>query len=185
MAQERRFAVERGRRQAAHRRIGPLHKQQGHQRTCQPQSHQAHAAIIAAIRLLAKATRMVKRSPLFILERTAFFAWRRGAQAGPRELESWIRAGERKTCWAKPLFVPPRLWALNAAGSFADASSEHSEQRLEGADHGSRAFGPSSQPGSDRLAHGQGPRWLSLHKRPHSDLAGNSASCGWSSDTGS
>jgi hypothetical protein len=118
-------------------------------------------------------------------QRTAFFAWRRGAQASPRGLESWIRAGERKTCWAKPLFVPPRLWALNAAGSFADASSEHSEQRPEGTDRGSRAFGSSSQPGSDRLARGRGLRWLSQHKRPHSDLAGNSASCGWSGDAGS
>ncbi len=113
-------------------------------------------------------------------ERTAFFAWRRGAQASPRELDSWIRAGERKTCWAKPPLVPPRLWALNGVGSFADASSEHSEQWLEGPDRDSRAFGPSSQPGLGRLARGRGPRWLSLHKRPHSDLAGNSASCGWS-----
>src|SRR5271166_6559404 len=99
-------------------------------------------------------------------ERTAFFAWRRGAQASPRKLDSWIRAGERRTCWAKPPLVPPRLWALNGVGSFADASLEHSEQWLEGTDRDSRAFGPASQPGPGRLARGRGPRWLSLHKRP-------------------
>jgi hypothetical protein len=32
-----------------------------------------------------------------------------------------IRAGEQKTCWTKPRPVPLRLWALNAAGSCADA----------------------------------------------------------------
>ena len=62
-------------------------------------------------------------------ERTAFFAWRRGAQASVMGLRSWIRAGERKTCWAKPLPVPPGLWALNAARSFAGVPSGHSGQR--------------------------------------------------------
>jgi hypothetical protein len=118
-------------------------------------------------------------------ERTAFFAWRRGAQASVMGLRSWIRAGERKTCWAKPLPVPPGLWALNAARSFAGMPSGHFGQRPQGTDRGGRAFEPSLQRGSDRLARLRGPRWLSLHKRPHPDLAGNTASCGWAVDPGS
>jgi hypothetical protein len=39
-----------------------------------------------------------------------------------RDSVAGIRAGERKTCCAKPLPPPPRLWALNAAASLADAT---------------------------------------------------------------
>ena len=44
-----------------------------------------------------------------------------------RDSEAGIRAGERKTCCAKPLPPPPGLWVLNAAASFADAPTGQSE----------------------------------------------------------
>jgi hypothetical protein len=61
-----------------------------------------------------------------------------------RCIRGWIRAGERKTCWAKPRPRTVGLWALNAAGSFADAPSEHYERRVEGTGPGTRVFERSS-----------------------------------------
>jgi hypothetical protein len=53
-----------------------------------------------------------------------------------------IRAGKQKTSWTKPLPMPLGLWALNAAGPFADAPSQHSDQRVGGTDRGGLVFGP-------------------------------------------
>ena len=45
-----------------------------------------------------------------------------------RDSVAGIRAGERKTCCAKPLPRPPGLWVLNAAPPFADAPSGQSDR---------------------------------------------------------
>jgi hypothetical protein len=57
-----------------------------------------------------------------------------GTQAGGR-------GGERKTGWTKPLPVPPGLWALNAAGSFAGAPSRHAGWQFGAIGRARQAFG--------------------------------------------
>jgi hypothetical protein len=51
-----------------------------------------------------------------------------------------IRAGERKTCWAKPLPLSAGLWALNTAGSFAGAVPGPFGLRFEGTDRDNQSF---------------------------------------------
>src|ERR1700677_994814 len=57
-----------------------------------------------------------------------------------RDSVSGIRAGERKTCCAKPLPRPPGLWGLNAVPPFADAQSGRSAGQLAGFGCTKRAF---------------------------------------------
>jgi hypothetical protein len=117
-----------------------------------------------------------------------------GAACRPRRGVSAaeIRAGEQKTDWTKPLPPPPWLWALNAGGAFAGAVSGHSGRPstrgrgpLGAIRRGNRAFERLSSSGFGRLTAVRGPRWLSLHKRPHPDLADNPAACSWNADSAS
>jgi hypothetical protein len=73
---------------------------------------------------------------VFSLERTAFFAWRRGAQTGP----FGIPLLESAPVSEKPLPRPPGLWGLNAVPPFADAHSGRSAGQLAGIGCTKRAF---------------------------------------------
>src|SRR4051794_8614422 len=128
----------------------------------------------------------------FSLERTAFFAWRRGAHVSLRGFAVGSRAGKRKTGWTKPLPRSRRLWALNAGGSprrCAIWSIRGTEQAREGtvgaASSGNRALKRSAEPESAPLAPVRARLWSSRRKRRHRDRAGHSASCGWHADPGS
>ena len=81
--------------------------------------------------------------------------------------------------------MPPGLWALNGTASFAGAPSEHSGLRNGGMHRGGLALSPPSRAGADCFGHGRTPKWLSLDKPAHYDLAGASGSCGWRADPGS
>jgi len=61
-----------------------------------------------------------------------------------RDSVAGIRAGERKTCCAKPLPRPPGLWGLNAVPPFANAHSGRSAGQL------GQASAAPNEPSSDQ-----------------------------------
>jgi hypothetical protein len=125
-----------------------------------------------------------KQNPVYDnVERFSLAARRTGCPF--RDSVAGIRAGERKTCCAKPLPPSPGLWVLNTAASFADTPSGHSGGLLASIDRPKGAFERSSQPGFGSLAPVEHHPWPSLRKRRHPDLAGNSTLRGWSTVPGS
>jgi hypothetical protein len=102
-----------------------------------------------------------------------------------RDSVSGIRAGERKTCCAKPLPRPPGLWGLNAVPPFADAHSGRSAGQLAGFGCTKRAFERPTKLGFGCSAPVQRRRWPSRRKRRHPTLACTSPSPCRKADPGS
>src|ERR1700712_4333599 len=89
-----------------------------------------------------------------------------------RDSVAGIRAGERKTCCAKALPPPPRLWVLNAAACFAAGTWRQFGEQRAGIGWPKRAFERSPQPGFGCLVAVQRrPRPL-RRKHHHPELAG-------------
>lgn len=117
-----------------------------------------------------------------------------GAAHRPVRLGSTIgvRAGEGKTCWAKPRPRTAGLWALNAAGSFAGVPSgqfgrpgTRERGRFGRSRRANQATVRSEQLGSDRLGPVSSHQCSSRYRHSHPDLAVGSASCGWTVGSGS